>query len=153
VRDAIAIIAFAVLQALIRTWSRIFIFDAARNIEYGLRRDLLGHLTRLDPASTGATRPATSCPGLTNDLAAVRMPLRARAAEPAQHALVYATALALLLQLSPAPDAAGPHPVSVAARGGQARRAGHIHRASRAIQEPAGDDVDRRSRRTWRASR
>jgi hypothetical protein len=35
VRDAIAIIAFAVLQAVIRTWSRIFIFDAARNIEYG----------------------------------------------------------------------------------------------------------------------
>src|SRR4029079_9260634 len=58
VRDAIAIIACAVLQALIRTGSRIFIFDAARNIEYGLRRDLLGHLTRLDPAFYRRPPPA-----------------------------------------------------------------------------------------------
>ena len=35
VRAAVLIIVFAVLQALIRTYSRIFIFDAARNVEYG----------------------------------------------------------------------------------------------------------------------
>ena len=70
VRDAIAIIAFAVLQALIRTGSRIFIFDAARNIEYGLRRDLLGHLTRLDPAFYRRHPTGDIMSRLTNDLTA-----------------------------------------------------------------------------------
>src|SRR5438552_941931 len=46
VRDAILIGVFAVLQAGIRTASRVLIFNAGRNVEYALRRDLFRHLTR-----------------------------------------------------------------------------------------------------------
>ena len=56
-------------------------------------------------------------------------------------ALVYATALALLLQAVAAPDAAGAHPLPAAARGVAQVASRHIHRASRAIQEQLGDDV------------
>ena len=76
---------FAVLQALIRTWSRIFIFDAARNVEYRLRRDLFAHLTRLDPAFYRRHPTGDVMSRLTNDLTAVRAIVRARAAQPAQH--------------------------------------------------------------------
>ncbi|HEY7371509.1 MAG TPA: ABC transporter transmembrane domain-containing protein, partial [Polyangia bacterium] len=72
VRDAILIMVFAVLQALIRTWSRIFIFDAARNIEYTMRRDLFTHLTRLDPAFYRRHPTGDVMSRLTNDLTAVR---------------------------------------------------------------------------------
>ena len=49
VRNAALIAVFAVAQALIRTWSRILIFNAGRNVEYRLRGDLFRHLLRLDP--------------------------------------------------------------------------------------------------------
>ena len=52
VRNAALIGAFAVAQALIRTWSRIFIFNAGRNVEYRLRGDVFRHLLRLDAGVT-----------------------------------------------------------------------------------------------------
>src|SRR4029077_5311685 len=46
---ALVMVGCALVQALIRTWSRVLIFNAGRNIEYRLRRDLFSHLARLDP--------------------------------------------------------------------------------------------------------
>jgi len=137
VRDAIAIIVFAVLQALIRTWSRIFIFDAARNVEYGLRRDLLGHLTRLDPAFYRRHPTGDVMSRLTNDLTAVRALYGPGLLNIFNTALVYATALALLLQLSPRLTllALIPYPLLMVAARVASRR---IHRASRAIQDQLG---------------
>ena len=137
VRDAIAIIAFAVLQGLIRTWSRIFIFDAARNVEYGLRRDLLGHLTRLDPAFYRRHPTGDIMSRLTNDLTAVRALYGPGLLNVFNTALVYATALALLLQLSPRLTllALIPYPLLMVAARLASRR---IHRASRAIQDQLG---------------
>ena len=137
VRDAIAIIAFAVLQAVIRTWSRIFIFDAARNIEYGLRRDLLAHLTRLDPAFYRRHPTGDVMSRLTNDLTAVRALYGPGLLNLLNTVLAYATALALLLHLSPRLTllALIPYPLLL----GAARLASrHIHRASRAIQDQLG---------------
>jgi ATP-binding cassette subfamily B protein len=137
VRDAIAIIVFAVLQALIRTWSRIFIFDAARNVEYSLRRDLLGHLTRLDPAFYRRHPTGDVMSRLTNDLTAVRALYGPGLLNIFNTALVYATALALLLQLSPRLTllALIPYPLLMVAARLASRR---IHRASRAIQDQLG---------------
>jgi ATP-binding cassette, subfamily B, multidrug efflux pump len=137
VRDAIAIIAFAVLQGLIRTWSRIFIFDAARNVEYRLRRDLLGHLTRLDPAFYRRHPTGDVMSRLTNDLTAVRALYGPGLLNVFNTALVYATALALLLQLSPRLTllALIPYPLLMVAARLASRR---IHRASRAIQDQLG---------------
>ena len=137
VRDAIAIIAFAVLQAVIRTWSRIFIFDAARNIEYGLRRDLLAHLTRLDPAFYRRHPTGDVMSRLTNDLTAVRALYGPGLLNVFNTTLVYATALALLLHLSPRLTllALLPYPLLLVAVRISSR---HIHRASRAIQDQLG---------------
>ena len=136
-RDAILIIAFAVLQAVIRTTSRIFIFDAGRNIEYGLRRDLFGHLTRLDPAFYRRHPTGDVMSRLTNDLGAVRALFGPGLLNLLNTALVYATALTLLIQLSPRLTliALIPYPLLL----GTAKIASrHLHRASRAIQEQLG---------------
>jgi ATP-binding cassette, subfamily B, multidrug efflux pump len=137
VRDAIAIIAFAVVQGVIRTWSRIFIFDAGRNIEYGLRRDLFGHLTRLDPGFFRRHPTGDIMSRLTNDLGAVRMLFGPGLLNLLNTALVYATGLALLLKLSPRLTllALIPYPLLLGAAKLASR---HIHRASRAIQEQLG---------------
>jgi ATP-binding cassette subfamily B protein len=133
VRDAIAIIVFAVLQAVIRTWSRIFIFDAGRNVEYRLRRDLFAHLTRLDPAFYRVHPTGDVMSRLTNDLSAVRALFGPGLLNLLNTALVYVTALALLLKLSPRLTllALIPYPLLLGAARAASR---HIHRASRAIQ-------------------
>jgi ATP-binding cassette, subfamily B, multidrug efflux pump len=137
VRDAIAIIAFAVVQGVIRTWSRIFIFDAGRNVEYGLRRDLFDHLTRLDPGFFRRHPTGDIMSRLTNDLSAVRMLFGPGLLNLLNTALVYATGLALLLKLSPRLTllALIPYPLLLGAAKLASR---HIHRASRAIQEQLG---------------
>jgi len=137
VRDAIAIIAFALVQGVIRTWSRIFIFDAGRNIEYGLRRDLFDHLTRLDPGFFRRHPTGDIMSRLTNDLGAVRMLFGPGLLNLLNTALVYATGLALLLKLSPRLTllALIPYPLLLGAAKLASR---HIHRASRAIQEQLG---------------
>jgi len=137
VRDAIAIIAFVLVQSVIRTWSRIFIFDAGRNIEYGLRRDLFDHLTRLDPRFFRRHPTGDIMSRLTNDLGAVRMLFGPGLLNLLNTALVYATGLALLLKLSPRLTllALIPYPLLLGAAKLASR---HIHRASRAIQEQLG---------------
>ena len=137
VRDAVLIIVFAVLQALIRTWSRIFIFDAGRNVEYRLRRDLFGHLTRLDPGFYRRHPTGDVMSRLTNDLGSVRLLYGPGLLNLLNTALVYATGLALLLRLSPRLTllALIPYPLLLGAARVASRR---IYRASRAIQEQLG---------------
>ena len=137
VRNAVLIIVFAVLQALIRTWSRIFIFDAGRNIEYGLRRDLFDHLARLDPGFYRRHPTGDVMSRLTNDLTSVRLLYGPGLLNLLNTALVYATALALLLRLSPRLTALAliPYPLLLGAARLASRR---IYRASRAIQDQLG---------------
>ena len=136
---------------MIRTWSRIFIFDAGRNIEYRLRRDLFAHLTRLDPGFYRRHPTGDIMSRLTNDLSAVRHVFGPGLLNLLNTALVYATGLALLLKLSPRLTllALIPYPLLLGAAKLASR---HIHRASRAIQEQLGT-MSTRSRRTWPASR
>jgi ATP-binding cassette subfamily B protein len=137
VRNAVAIIVFAVLQALIRTWSRIAIFDAGRNVEYRLRRDLFDHLTRLDPGFYRRHPTGDVMSRLTNDLGSVRLLYGPGLLNLLNTALVYATGLALLLRLSPRLTllALIPYPLLLGAARVASRR---IYRASRAIQEQLG---------------
>jgi ATP-binding cassette subfamily B multidrug efflux pump len=137
VRNAVAIIVFAVLQAVIRTWSRIFIFDAGRNVEYRLRRDLFDHLTRLDPGFYRRHPTGDVMSRLTNDLGSVRLLYGPGLLNLLNTALVYATGLALLLRLSPRLTllALIPYPLLLGAARVASRR---IYRASRAIQEQLG---------------
>ena len=137
VRDALAIIAAAVLQAVIRTWSRIFIFDAGRNVEYGLRRDVLAHLLHLDAGFYRRHPTGDVMSRLTNDLSSVRLLFGPGILNLLNTALVYATGIMLMLQLSPRLTmlALAPYPILLIAVRLASRR---IYRAGRAIQEQLG---------------
>ena len=119
------------LQALIRTWSRIFIFDAGRNVEYRLRRDLFAHLTRLDPAFYRRHPTGDVMSRLTNDLGAVRALFGPGLLNLLNTALVYATALALLLRLSPRLTLLALIPYPLLLGGGAARQPPHPPRQPR----------------------
>jgi ATP-binding cassette, subfamily B, multidrug efflux pump len=137
VRDAIAIIACAVLQALIRTWSRILVFNAGRNIEYRLRRDLFAHLARLDPRFYRTHGTGDVMSRMTNDLSAVRMMFGPGLLNLFNTAFVYATTLVVLVKLSPMLTllALLPYPALLLGARVATRR---MYKASREIAEQLG---------------
>ena len=144
---------FAVAQALIRTWSRILIFNAGRNIEYGLRGDLFRHLAAPRPAGSTARHPTGDVMSrLTNDLGAVRMLFGPGLLNLFNTALVYATTLWLLVHLSPRLTlwALLPYPALLA---GRAAVVAARCTASAGPSRNSSASCRRRSRRTWPASR
>jgi ATP-binding cassette subfamily B protein len=72
---AAAIVAIALMQGVVRTFSRFIIFNVGRDVEYDLRNDLFAHLERL-PAEFYQTHPTGDLMSrLVNDITAVRMML------------------------------------------------------------------------------
>jgi ATP-binding cassette subfamily B multidrug efflux pump len=137
VRDAILIGVFAILQAGIRTASRVFIFNAGRNIEYTLRRDLFRHLTRLDGAFFRRNATGDIMSRLTNDLAAVRALFGPGILNLFNTTVVYVSTLWILVRLSPTLTlyALLPYPLLLLG----ARLSGRLmFRSSREIQEQLG---------------
>ncbi len=63
---------FAILTAITRIWSRIWIFNAARAAEYDLRSDLFGHLMTLSPSYYRKTPVGDVMSRLTNDVQTIR---------------------------------------------------------------------------------
>ena len=137
VRDAALIAALAAGQAVIRTFSRIFIFNAGRNIEYRLRGDLFRHLLGLDPGFYRRQSTGDVMSRLTNDLGAVRQLFGPGLLNLINTALVYVTTVWLLVHLSPrlALWALLPYPVLLVAARLASRR---IYHWSRAIQDQLG---------------
>jgi ATP-binding cassette subfamily B multidrug efflux pump len=137
VRDAILIGVFAILQAAVRTVSRVSIFNAGRNIEYTLRRDLFRHLTRLDPAFFRRHATGDVMSRLTNDLGAVRVLFGPGILNLFNTPIIYVSTLWLLVKLSPSLTlmALLPYPALLVG----ARLAGRLmYRSSREIQEQLG---------------
>ncbi|HXU65040.1 MAG TPA: ABC transporter ATP-binding protein [Polyangia bacterium] len=137
VRDAALIAALAAGQALIRTWSRILIFNAGRNIEYRLRGDLFRHLLRLDAGFYRRHPTGDVMSRLTNDLSAVRALFGPGILNLINTALVYVTTVWVLVHLSPwlTVWALLPYPFLVAGGRLFSRR---MYQWSRAIQEQLG---------------
>jgi ATP-binding cassette subfamily B protein len=137
VRDAALIAVLAAAQALIRTWSRILIFNAGRNIEYRLRGDLFRHLLRLDAGFYRRHPTGDVMSRLTNDLSAVRSLFGPGLLNLINTALVYVTTVWLLVHLSPWLTlwALLPYPFLLAGGRLFSRRMYHW---SRAIQEQLG---------------
>ena len=134
---ALAIVACALLQGLIRTWSRMLIFNAGRNIEYGLRRDLFGHLTRMDPAFYRLHPTGDLMSRLTNDLGAVRMLFGPGVLNPINTLFIYISTLTPMLRISPRLTLFALLPYPALILGGRAfTRA--MYRASRDLQEQIG---------------
>jgi ATP-binding cassette, subfamily B, multidrug efflux pump len=137
VRNAILIGGFAILQALIRTWSRILIFNAGRNIEYRMRGDVFRHLLGLDGGFYRRHPTGDVMSRLTNDLGAVRMLFGPGLLNLCNTALVYATTVWLLVHLSPRLTiwALLPYPALLAGARLFSRK---MYTASRGIQEQLG---------------
>jgi ATP-binding cassette subfamily B multidrug efflux pump len=137
VRNAILIAACAVVQGLIRTWSRILIFNAGRNIEYRLRGDVFRHLLRQDAGFFRAHPTGDVMSRLTNDLGAVRMLFGPGLLNLFNTALVYLTTLWVLVHLSPRLTlwALLPYPALLAGARLFSRK---MYKASRAIAEQLG---------------
>ena len=137
VRNAALIALFAVAQALIRTWSRIFIFNAGRNVEYRLRGDVFRHLLRLDAGFYRRHPTGDVMSRLTNDLGSVRAMFGPGLLNLCNTALVYATTVWLLVHLSPRLTlfALLPYPALLAGARLFSRK---MYTASRGIQEQLG---------------
>jgi ATP-binding cassette subfamily B multidrug efflux pump len=137
VRNAALIAICAVLQAAIRTTSRILIFNAGRNVEYSLRRDLFRHLTRLDAGFYRRHATGDVMSRLTNDLGSVRMLFGPGVLNLFNTTLVYVTTLWLLVGLSPRLTllALLPYPVLLLGARMSSRL---MYRSSREIQEQLG---------------
>ncbi len=136
-RDAIWIAALATAQAVIRTYSRILIFNAGRNIEYTLRRDLFGHLLRMDAAFYRNHATGDVMSRLTNDLSAVRLLFGPGILNVVNTAIVYATGLFLLVRLDPRLTLIALIPYPALVLGGRAFSR-TMYRANRDIQEQLG---------------
>jgi ATP-binding cassette subfamily B protein len=137
VRNAALIAVFAILQAAIRTASRVLIFNAARNIEYGLRRDLFRHLMRLDGAFFRKSNTGDVMSRLTNDLGAVRGLFGPGVLNAINSTVVYVTTLSLLMRLSPSLTLYALLPYPFLLMG--ARLSGRLmFKSSREIQEQLG---------------
>jgi len=67
------VVAIALVQAVVRTYSRFVIFNVGRDIEYDLRNDLFAHLETLPLAFYQQRQTGDLMSRLVNDVTAVRM--------------------------------------------------------------------------------
>jgi ATP-binding cassette, subfamily B, multidrug efflux pump len=127
----------AIVQAVVRTFSRVLIFNAGRNVEYRLRGELFDHLGCMDPGFFRRHATGDIMSRLTNDLSAVRMLFGPGILNVANTAMVYATGLWLMLHLSPRLTliALVPYPALVL---GARLLSRVIYGASRALQDQLG---------------
>jgi ATP-binding cassette subfamily B protein len=97
---ALAIVAIALFQGVVRTFSRALIFNVGRDVEYDLRNDLFSHLSVLpvDYYQRGQTGDLMS--RLINDVTAVRMLLGVGALNLVNTPIYYVYGVSIMLSLS-----------------------------------------------------
>ena len=95
------IVGFAILTAVTRIGSRIYIFNAARAAEYSLRSDLFNHLLHLDPSyfRTHATGDVMS--RLTNDVQTVRAMWGAGVLQLVNTGVAYLSVIIVMMRIDP----------------------------------------------------
>ncbi len=91
----------AALQAGARILSRVFIFNAGREAEYELRRDLFARLCQLDSGFFRRMRTGDLMSRLTSDLSSVRALLGVGLLNLVNTLFAYAVALPLMLIIDP----------------------------------------------------
>jgi ATP-binding cassette subfamily B protein len=96
---AMLIIAAALAQGIVRTYSRALIFNAGRNIEYDLRNDLFAHLQKLPPAFYHTQRTGDLMSRVINDISAVRVMLGPGVLNFVNAPVYYIYAVALMLSM------------------------------------------------------
>src|ERR671922_1248175 len=96
---AVLISLAALLQGIVRTYSRALIFNAGRNVEYDLRNDVFAHLQKLPRSFYHAQRTGDLMSRVINDISAVRVMLGPGILNIVNAPLYYVYALALMLSM------------------------------------------------------
>ncbi len=96
---AIAIVALS--QAVIRVFSRMYLLDAGRQVEFSLRGDLFKHLTRMTPRFYGRIGVGDVMSRCVNDLGQVRLLIGPGLLMLVNALAAYAVALPAMLGLDP----------------------------------------------------
>jgi ATP-binding cassette subfamily B protein len=96
---AIVIAIAAVAQGVVRTYSRVLIFNAGRNVEYDLRNDLFAHLEKLPLSFYQSRRTGDLMSRVINDISAVRVMLGPGILNFVNAPLYYVYAIALMLSM------------------------------------------------------
>jgi len=96
VRLAVWLAGIGVLSGVLRYYSRVLVFNAARQIEYELRNDLFTHLQRLPQSFFLTWRTGDLMSRCVNDINSVRMLLGPGLLSVVQTPLLYAGALGLM---------------------------------------------------------
>ena len=97
---AAAIVGVAVVQGVVRTFSRFIIFNAGRDVEFDLRSDLFAHLLKLPPGWYLHQRTGDLMSRLVNDVTAVRMLLGPGLLSVAQSPILFVGAFIAMSTLS-----------------------------------------------------
>jgi len=98
---AYAIAAVALTQAVIRVFSRMYLLDAGRQVEFALRGDLFRHLTRMTPRFYGRIGVGDVMSRCVNDLGQVRLLIGPGLLMLVNALAAYAVALPAMLGLDP----------------------------------------------------
>jgi ATP-binding cassette, subfamily B, multidrug efflux pump len=93
------IVAIALVQAVVRTYSRFVIFNVGRDIEYELRNDLFRHLETLPLAFYQQRQTGDLMSRLVNDVTAVRMLLGPGVLNFINTPVYYVYVLAIMLSI------------------------------------------------------
>ena len=96
---AVLIIAAAVVQGVVRAYSRALIFNAGRTVEYDLRNDLFAHLQKLPLSFYHNQRTGDLMSRVINDISAVRIMLGPGVLNFVSAPLYYVYAVALMLSM------------------------------------------------------
>jgi len=96
---AVLIVVAALLQGVVRTFSRALIFNAGRDVEYDLRNDLFAHLEKLPLSFYQSHRTGDLMSRMINDISAVRVMLGPGVLNFVNAPLYYVYAVALMLSM------------------------------------------------------
>ena len=96
---AVLIVVAALLQGVVRTFSRALIFNAGRDVEYDLRNDLFAHLEKLPLSFYQSHRTGDIMSRVINDISAVRVMLGPGVLNFVNAPLYYVYAVALMLSM------------------------------------------------------
>ncbi|MDX2168729.1 MAG: ABC transporter ATP-binding protein [Deltaproteobacteria bacterium] len=98
---ALAIVAIAVVQSVVRTLSRALIFNVGRDVEHDLRGDLFAHLERLPVAYYQQQQTGDLMSRLINDVTAIRMLLGVGVLNLVNTPIYYVYGVGIMLTIDP----------------------------------------------------
>jgi ATP-binding cassette subfamily B protein len=133
-QNVILMASIAVILAVIRTWSRLFVLGASRRIVYDVRNALFAHLLTLPASFYGRRRTGEIMSRAVNDLMLIRSLFGPGVLNLVNVALLYTVGLTLMAMIDPLLTLAAilPYPLLLL---GVFRASRTIHERSNATQE------------------